>query len=155
MLGCLHRGVRSPLSCSRDHANLDGKVLVTDLVQTNLMIFGVIPKQRIADANSDLQQNVSDIVAQNQEIFTPDSSTCRQITSSRCGNNVVDAGEACDNGAKCVGGPTPGALCDASGLNTCGAGTCVRLGGDGCNPACRVERGWTCTGSPSVCTQNP
>jgi cysteine-rich repeat protein len=138
--------------CECGDANLSGGVNVTDLVQTNLMIFGSIPKQRIADANSDLQQNVSDIVAQNQEIFSPDSSTCRHITSIRCGNNVVDSGEACDNGAKCVGGSTPGALCDASGLNTCGTGTCQRLGGDGCNPACRIERGFQCTGSPSVCT---
>lgn len=138
--------------CECGDANLDGTVNVTDLVQTNLMIFGAIPRQRVADSNNDLGATVSDIVATNQEIFTPDSSTCRHITSSRCGNNVLDSGEACDNGAKCVGGATPGVLCDASGVNTCGAGTCQRFGGDGCNPACRVERGYSCTGSPSVCT---
>jgi hypothetical protein len=141
--------------CECGDSNLDGKVTVADIVSSNLMIFGAIPRQRLADANSDLQLNVSDLVATNQEIFIPDSSTCRHITSIRCGNNSVDSGEACDNGARCVGGPTPNAPCDASGLNTCGsAGTCQRQGGDGCNPACRIEFGWTCTGSPSVCTRS-
>jgi hypothetical protein len=139
--------------CECGDSNLDGRTTVADIVQTNLMIFGAVTGQLLADSNSDLRTNVSDIVATNVEIFSPDSSTCRHITSIRCGNNVLDSGEACDNGAKCQGGSTPGALCDASGVNTCGTGTCERLGGDGCNPACRVESGWTCTGSPSVCTQ--
>src|SRR5262245_37161209 len=39
--------------CECGDADLNGSVNVQDLVQTNLMIFGIIPKQRIADANSD------------------------------------------------------------------------------------------------------
>jgi hypothetical protein len=140
--------------CECGDANLSGTVSVSDIVQTNLMIFGSVSTQRIADANNDLLVNVSDIVGQNGEIFVPDSSSCRHITSIRCGNNTVDQGEACDDGAECVGGDTPGALCDASGVNTCGeTGTCQRIGGDGCNAACREEFGWDCTGSPSICTR--
>jgi hypothetical protein len=142
--------------CECGDSNLNGGVAVTDLTQTNLMIFGALPQQRIADANSDLRVTVSDIVGQNGEIFVPDSAVCRHITSIRCGNNVRNEGEPCDNGARCAGGQTPGAACDASGQNTCGNGTCERVGGDGCNPACRVENGWSCVGNvgqPSVCTR--
>lgn len=44
-----------------------------------------------------------------------------------CGNGLVEPGEECDDD------------------NT--------EAGDGCSPTCRVEEGWTCTGSPSVCTE--
>jgi hypothetical protein len=138
--------------CECGDSTLDGRTTVADIVETNVEIFSG-QFHIIADSNSTLSINVSDLVATNVEIFNPDSSTCRQITSIRCGNNVVNPGEACDNGARCQGGPLNGTLCDASGANPCGSGTCQRLGGDGCNPACRVESGWTCTGSPSVCTQ--
>jgi len=46
----------------------------------------------------------------------------------RCGDGVVDEGETCDDGN----------LED----------------GDGCSHTCDVERGWTCSGEPSVCTAN-
>jgi hypothetical protein len=145
--------------CECGDANLDGSVNVNDIIQANTFIFSPIGRQRLSDANSDQQTTVSDLVAINTEVFSPDSATCRHITSIRCGNNVRNEGEACDNGARCEGGPTPGAACDASGVNTCGQlGTCQRLGGDGCNPACRVERGWSCpdpVGSPSNCVQVP
>jgi cysteine-rich repeat protein len=42
-----------------------------------------------------------------------------------CGDGVVGKGEACDDGN--------------------------RLAGDGCDPACAVELGWSCEGEPSVC----
>jgi cysteine-rich repeat protein len=45
-----------------------------------------------------------------------------------CGDGVVDQWEACDDGNN--------------------------SGGDGCSPACNVEPGWTCTGTPSVCTRD-
>jgi hypothetical protein len=121
-----------------DHTG-EGRVTVADLVSINSGIFAGAYR-RLCDANSDLLCSVSDIVGANREIFDPDSSTCRQITSAKCGNNVVDAGEACDDGARCSGGPTPGAACDATAPNTCGVGgTCTRFGGDGCNTACRIE----------------
>jgi fibulin 1/2 len=45
---------------------------------------------------------------------------------SGCGNGVVDAGETCDDG---------------------GFGN-----GDGCSSTCSIESGYTCSGTPSVCT---
>lgn len=130
----------------------DGIVDVSDIVAINIAIFAGV-NRRLCDANSDLNCTVSDIVSTNIDLFVPDSSSCRHITSSLCGNSVVNPGEPCDDGAKCVGGPTPGATCNAAGISTCGTGgTCQRSGGDGCNTACRVEFGFSCTGSPSVCT---
>ncbi len=43
-----------------------------------------------------------------------------------CGNGVIETGETCDDGDY--------------------------IGGDGCSATCQVETGWTCTGTPSVCT---
>jgi cysteine-rich repeat protein len=112
----------------------NGLVNVSDLVGINNAIFGVVVRKRLCDANSDTLCNVSDIVGANGEIFRPDSSVCRQITprqcatgvpSPCCGNGVIEGGEVCDDG-------------DFS-------------SGDGCNLACRVEFGFTCTGQPSVC----
>jgi hypothetical protein len=140
--------------CECTDQNEDGLNTVSDLVSINVAIFNPAEALNICDGNNDLRCNVSDIIAGNVELFSPDSSTCRHLTSIRCGNSVVETGEVCDDGAKCIGGPTPGATCNASAPNPCGTGgTCTRLGGDGCNPACRVEFGWTCTGSPSVCTR--
>jgi cysteine-rich repeat protein len=42
-----------------------------------------------------------------------------------CGNGVVEAGEACDDGGI--------------------------ISGDGCSSTCAVEPGWICTGQPSAC----
>lgn len=47
-------------------------------------------------------------------------------TSGACGNGVLDEGETCD--------PGPGATVD------------------GCSPGCQVIDGWSCDGTPSVCT---
>jgi cysteine-rich repeat protein len=43
-----------------------------------------------------------------------------------CGNGMVEAGEGCDDGNTAVG--------------------------DGCGAGCQPETGWSCAGSPSVCT---
>lgn len=42
-----------------------------------------------------------------------------------CGNGEVEGAEECDDGN--------------------------RLDGDGCDPSCRIEQGWSCSGEPSVC----
>lgn len=55
---------------------------------------------------------------------SPPGKPCRRI--ARCGDGVVTTPEPCDDGN----------LKD----------------GDGCSVACRVEIGWKCTGSPSVCS---
>ena len=49
--------------------------------------------------------------------------------ASACGNGIIEPEEQCDDG------------------NT--------LGADGCSAACTVERNYTCTGQPSVCTLKP
>ncbi|MFO0757583.1 MAG: DVUA0089 family protein [Byssovorax sp.] len=49
-------------------------------------------------------------------------------TTVTCGNGVLDAGETCDDN-----NPT---------------------GGDGCSASCQTEAGYTCAGTPSVCTPN-
>ena len=54
----------------------------------------------------------------------PNNGSC----GAECGDGLVHADEACDDG-----GTTDG---------------------DGCSSTCTVEGGWTCTGEPSVCTQN-
>jgi fibro-slime domain-containing protein len=48
------------------------------------------------------------------------------VITTNCGNGTVDNGELCDDGNK-----TPG---------------------DGCSVICQIPAGWSCTGSPSVCT---
>ncbi len=45
-----------------------------------------------------------------------------------CGDGVVDPGEGCDDGG--------------------------RLGGDGCDPRCAVELGWTCLPAPAPCVRD-
>lgn len=92
-----------------------------------------------------------------------------------CGNSLVEAGEACDDG-----GTTPGDGCSAtctveSGYSctgepsvcseVCGDGIVTvseecddgdTSAGDGCSATCTVEEGWTCdAGEPSICTENP
>jgi cysteine-rich repeat protein len=116
----------------------NGLVNVSDLVGINSAIFGTVVQLRLCDANNDTLCNVSDIVGTNREIFIPDSSLCRQITPRQCltgvpapccGNGLLETSEICDDGDLAPG--------------------------DGCNAACRVEFGFTCTPtSPSVCTQN-
>ena len=54
------------------------------------------------------------------------SATCQNETTSMCGNGVINGTEACDD------------------HNTANS--------DGCSSTCVVESGYTCTGTPSVCT---
>jgi hypothetical protein len=144
--------------CECTDQNIDGRNTVSDIVEINVAIYTPSWKRDVCDGNNDLGCDVSDIVAANIELFSPDSSACRHLTSIKCGNNAVNTGEACDNGAVCQGGSLDGSACDASAANICTGGQCVRLGGDGCSRICRVEAGWTCTatpGLPSVCTRLP
>jgi cysteine-rich repeat protein len=46
---------------------------------------------------------------------------------SNCGNGVVEGAEECDDGDT--------------------------VDGDGCSSACKIERGWSCSGNPSKCQQ--
>ena len=53
------------------------------------------------------------------------SNTCK-LETAVCGNGIVESGEACDDGNM--------------------------VNGDSCNNTCTVQSGWSCTGSPSVCS---
>jgi cysteine-rich repeat protein len=87
-----------------------------------------------------------------------------------CGDDVVTAGEACDDGDKRAGdGCSPsctieiGWVCSGSPSDcstVCGDGMVVGaeqcddgnlVDGDGCSPTCTIDPGWICTGSPSAC----
>jgi fibro-slime domain-containing protein len=68
------------------------------------------------------------------------SSNCRWVEP---GYSCVPAGKPCHRIARCGDGiAVPPELCD-DGNN---------VAGDGCSPTCKVEIGFKCSGSPSVCT---
>lgn len=84
---------------------------------------------------------------------------------ARCGNQIVDDGEQCDDGNR-----TPGDGCSGRCMNdqaaegVCGDGMIATTEGcddgatapdDGCSETCSVEPGFTCAGAPSVCTMMP
>jgi len=85
------------------------------------------------------------------------SASCQ--VESLCGNGVFDAStETCDDG-NTTDGDGCSATCQTEG--TCGNGAVEgsegcddgnTMSSDGCNAGCAVEIGYTCTGSPSVCT---
>jgi cysteine-rich repeat protein len=146
----------------------DGRVNVADLVAINIAIFNPndgTKRATLADTNNDVAVNVSDIVGANLEIFRPDSSVCRHITPRQCGSfcqGGTRAGQTCSVPADCPNNPgQSGATCIAIGSPCCGNGE-VTAGepcddgdlqpSDGCNASCRIEFGYTCTGSPSVCS---
>ena len=104
-------------------------------------------------------------------------SNCTQIPGAICGNAIVENGEGCDDGNvasndgcasncqveanyNCTG--TPKSTCVSTlPIPVCGDGK-IESGeacddgnmsnGDGCNNTCTVQSGWSCTGSPSVCS---
>jgi hypothetical protein len=55
-----------------------------------------------------------------------------------CGDGVVDAGEDCDVGGTCIGGPAAGKPCRV-GDATCTGGACTTFGGMGCAANCTTE----------------
>ncbi len=95
-----------------------------------------------------------------------------------CGNGLAQAGEACDGndlqGMTCSGlGFADGTLgCTAActfetaacvPLSVCGDGVKAldeacddgnQLPGDGCDPSCGVEQGWSCSGTTSTCIRD-
>jgi large repetitive protein len=83
----------------------------------------------------------------------------------RCGNQIVEAGEDCDDGNST---PNDGcnARCEMEQVTqaVCGDGVVAQTEGcddggtsssDGCSASCSVEQGYTCAGAPSVCTMMP
>jgi len=81
-------------------------------------------------------------------------------TASVCGDGIVDGNEQCDDG-NTVGGDGCSATCMTEFNTKCGNGQLDgaeqcddgnTAGGDGCAADCTVENGYTCAGTPSVCT---
>ncbi len=93
------------------------------------------------------------------------SSVCKLESSSGgvCGDGTIQvATEQCDDG-NTVSGDGCSATCQTETVNptTCGNGTLETgetcddgntTAADGCSATCTVESGYTCTGTPSVCT---
>lgn len=96
------------------------------------------------------------------------------VSTIVCGDGVVGPGEACDDGNTKSGDGCsstcnlvePGYVCRTAGqpcirVYVCGDGTVDpnegcddgnTVNGDGCDSRCRIELGFKCSGSPSVCT---
>ncbi|MBI3783072.1 MAG: hypothetical protein HY270_06705 [Deltaproteobacteria bacterium] len=70
---------------------------------------------------------------------TPGANVCggTSVAASNCCNNVVDAGEQCDDGGTCVGGGNGGNPCTDN--SNCPSGECRAFGGDGCAANCTNE----------------
>jgi len=61
----------------------------------------------------------------NADVTSDTGGADRDVLTPPCGNGVLDGDEACDDG------------------NTSSS--------DGCNASCKIEPGWSCAGTPSVC----
>ena len=89
------------------------------------------------------------------------SSTCQTESASTCGDGTVQvATEQCDDG-NTTSGDGCSATCQNEGSALCGNGAIDgteacddgnTASTDGCSATCTVETGYTCTGTPSVCT---
>ena len=87
-----------------------------------------------------------------------------QCTREYCGDGIVNNGEQCDDGKQCGGDHSnfpevDGRQClrNADCItrpNVAGnryVSVCQTQDAGGCSAACRLQPGWACTGSPSVC----
>jgi hypothetical protein len=77
---------------------------------------------------------------------------CDATCHTRCGDGVVQAPEACDDGGTCVGGSANGTHCTAT--TQCPGGVCRAVSGDGCSALCLVEHttGGGCQAGTTSCT---
>jgi len=88
------------------------------------------------------------------------SATCMTETPSGCGNGTLGTGETCDDG-NTTNGDGCSSTCQTETPTGCGNGTigagetcddADTMSGDGCSSTCQTEVGYTCDGTPSVCT---
>jgi cysteine-rich repeat protein len=104
-------------------------------------------------------------VASCQPGMTICGGSCHDLQSDTANCGVC--GRACASGKACLNGSCVTTACGLGGScptgSSCCAGLCVALtaqgcndgnsvNGDGCSTICRVETGWSCSGTPSVCT---
>ncbi|HEX5038199.1 MAG TPA: DUF4215 domain-containing protein [bacterium] len=84
-----------------------------------------------------------DFTTQACESADPDcSGDCEHlINGSLCGNGIQNAGEGCDNGARCVSNidGSIGADCTTSPISCGRTETCQPVAGDGCDEFCNLE----------------
>lgn len=85
--------------------------------------------------------------------------------TGRCGDQIVQTGEDCDDG-NTTSGDGCNAQCEEETITpaVCGDGVVAQTEGcddggtepdDGCSATCSVESGYTCAGAPSQCTMQP
>ena len=96
----------------------------------------------------------------------PDAAGPGSGTPPRCGNQIVEGAEECDDGNTTEGdGCSKICRIEEGPMDVCGDGVIGQTeacddanttAADGCSSGCSVEGGFTCAGAPSVCTpQNP
>jgi len=82
----------------------------------------------------------------------------------RCGNQIVEGSEECDDGNRLSGDGCSSCQMDNVQESVCGDGMVAQDEGcddgatadsDGCSATCSVEPGYTCAGAPSVCSMQP
>jgi fibro-slime domain-containing protein len=68
-----------------------------------------------------------------------------------CGDAVIDSGEGCDTGGRCIGGSNPFTVCDAN-ADCTGGGACQPVAGDvgQCSATCQPEPTVTVGTNPTV-----
>jgi cysteine-rich repeat protein len=71
-----------------------------------------------------------------------------------CGNSICESANS-ETSVNCPGDCSSGTSCGNGILNTGeGCDDSGAVSGDGCSSSCQVESGWSCSGTPSVCTES-
>jgi cysteine-rich repeat protein len=90
----------------------------------------LLPPDLVAywDFNSGAGYSIKDITNHGHDLIAAQPPRWEVVRwLSNCGNGVVEGAEECDDGDT--------------------------VDGDGCSSSCKVERGWSCNGNPSKCSQ--
>lgn len=145
--------------CAGDCDGL-GAVTVDEVVTLVVIALGneSVEQCEVGDVSGDGAVTVDEILS----ALTLALDGCFAPDIGVCGNGIVDAGEQCDDGGACIGGPRAGSACTSAarclyggaclgglddlhaceGDHDCRGGTCRRcrpFGGDGCAANCSLE----------------